>query len=128
MRHDGYVRRFGFGHRRVIQIAQGGRQVKGEDHLLPAGRRARDNDTSYAIRFHLAPDVDVSATADGSGALLRIAEGALWRFRASGGEVAIEDSIWIDSRGRPQAIRQLVIAGSVPAEGVEIGWSLMRSE
>lgn len=128
MRHDGYVRRFGFAHRRVIQIGQGGRQVKGEDHLLPSGRRSKQTETSYAIRFHLAPDVDVSATADGSGALLRIAEGALWRFRASGGEVAIEDSIWIDSRGRPQSIRQLVIAGSVPAEGIEIGWSLIRSE
>lgn len=128
MRHDGYVRRFGFSHRRRLTIAAGGREVRGQDLLLPEGRRPRGEPADYAIRFHLAPEVEVSATADGSGALLRIAGGALWRFRAKGGEVAIEDSLWIDSRGRPHPTRQLVIAGTVAAEGIEVGWSLLRSE
>lgn len=128
MRHDGYVRRFGFSHRRSIEIGAGGREVRGEDTLTPAGRRPRGEDVDYAIRFHLAPGVDVSATADGTGALLRIAEGALWRFRVTGGELAIEDSLWIDPRGRPQPIRQLVIAGTVPGEGLLVGWTLTRSE
>jgi uncharacterized heparinase superfamily protein len=128
MRHDGYVRRFGFAHRRRLTIGTGGREVRGQDMLLPSGRRARGEPTDFAIRFHLAPEVDVSATADGSGALLRIAGGALWRFRATGGEVGIEDSLWIDSRGRPQATRQLVVSGSVDAEGGEMNWVLARSE
>lgn len=128
MRHDGYVRRFGFAHRRRLTIGAGGREVRGQDILLPSGRRARGEPVDVAIRFHLAPEVDVSATADGSGALLRIAGGALWRFRATGGEVGIEDSLWIDSRGRPQATRQLVVTGSVDAEGGEMNWVLARSE
>ena len=127
MRHDGYVRRFGFAHRRKIAIGPGGREVRGQDLLIPEGRRGRGKAAAYAIRFHLAPGVEVSATADGSGALLRIAEGALWRFRAIGGEVGIEDSLWIDSRGRMQPTRQLVIAGTSPPEGIEITWILARS-
>ena len=127
MRHDGYIRRFGFVHRRKIVIGAGGGEVRGQDFLIPSGRPGRTKPVDYAIRFHLAPGVEVSATADGSGALLRISAGALWRFRAVGGEVGIEDSLWIDSRGRPQQIRQLVIAGTAPAEGIELGWILTRS-
>ncbi|WP_340314803.1 heparinase II/III family protein [Rhizorhabdus argentea] len=127
MRHDGYVRRFGMAHRRKIAIGPGGREVRGLDALVPQSRRARGSRVDYAIRFHLAPGVEVSATADGSGALLRIGEGSLWRFRAIGGEVAIEDSLWVDSRGRPQSTRQLVIAGPVPAEGIEVTWILAKS-
>jgi len=127
MRHDGYVRRYGFAHRRRIEIGAAGREVRGQDQLLPAGRNPRGAAAGYAIRFHLAPGVDVSATADGSGALLRIAEGALWRFRATGGEVGVEDSLWIDSRGRPQATRQLVISGPVPTGGIDVQWMLARS-
>jgi uncharacterized heparinase superfamily protein len=127
MRHDGYVRRYGFTHRRQIDIGTGGGEVRGQDQLLPTGRASRRDGSDYAIRFHLAPGVDVSATADGSGALLRIAEGALWRFRVTGGEVGIEDSLWIDSRGRPQPTRQLVVSGTVPVEGIDVKWSFQRS-
>jgi len=127
MRHDGYVRRFGFGHLRRIAVAAAGREVRGQDLLIPDGRRASGKATAYAIRFHLAPGVEVSVTADGAGALLRIAESTLWRFRIKGGELAIEDSLWIDSRGRPQATRQLVITGRAEAEGLDVSWTFTRS-
>jgi uncharacterized heparinase superfamily protein len=128
MRHDGYVRRHGFAHRRQIEIGPGGTEVRGLDGLMPVGRRPRSaEELRYAIRFHLAPGVDVSPMRDGSGALIRIAEGALWRFRVAGGELAVEDSLWIDPRGRPQATRQLVITGPVPDAGIDIRWSLTRS-
>ncbi|ATE63785.1 heparinase II/III family protein [Rhizorhabdus dicambivorans] len=127
MRHDGYARRYGFAHRRRIEIAAGGREVHGQDQLLPTGRGPRGEESGFAIRFHLAPGVDVSATADGGGALLRIAEGALWRFRATGGEVGVEDSLWIDSRGRPQPTRQLVISGTALSDGIDVKWAFARS-
>jgi len=128
MRHDGYVRRYGFAHRRQINIGPEGREVRGEDRLIPEGRlAARGKTVDYAIRFHLAPGVEVSVTADGLGALFRISEGALWRMRVIGGEVAVEDSLWIDPRGRPQPTRQIVITGPIPAEGMTISWILTRS-
>ncbi len=125
--HDGYVRRYGFLHRRRISIAAGGGEVSGQDRLEPAGRRKAGKPIDYAIRFHLAPGVEISATADGVGALLRIAEGAMWRFRVIGGEVSIEDSLWIDPRGRPQPTRQILVTGPVPPEGIDIRWVLTRS-
>ncbi|MDB5717524.1 MAG: hypothetical protein JWM38_951 [Sphingomonas bacterium] len=125
--HDGYGRRHGFIHRRQLLLSADGRQLTGEDVLVPSGRKRRGDTIDFAIRFHLAPSVEVSNTADGMGALLRIAEGALWQFRCRGGTLAIEDSIWIDSLGRPRATTQLVVSGATPAGGTSISWLLRRA-
>lgn len=125
--HDGYVRRHGLVHRRQLHLAGDGRELRGEDVLLPAGRRRGGEPRAFAIRFHLPPTVEASLTADAQGALLRIADGALWQFRCRGGGLAIEDSLWIDPAGRPRGTTQLVITGDAPAGGASIGWLLKRA-
>ncbi|SFS13007.1 heparinase II/III family protein [Sphingomonas jatrophae] len=124
--HDGYVRRHGLIHRRNLLLAADGRELKGEDILLPSGRR-RATDLPFAIRFHLAPGVEASATADGLGALLRITEGALWQFRCRGGTLSVEESLWVDPTGRPRGTSQLVVTGMSPAGGASVGWVLKRA-
>jgi uncharacterized heparinase superfamily protein len=125
--HDGYVKRQGFVHRRQLLLSSDGRELRGEDVLHPAGHRRRSRPLPFAIRFHLAPGVEVSTTADGLGALLRIAEGALWQFRCRGGTLAIEDSVWIDSAGRPRETQQLVVSGETPAGGATVSWLFKRA-
>ncbi len=125
--HDGYARRHGFVHRRQLQLSADGRELTGEDLLVPSGRTRRTSDIDFAIRFHLAPSVEVSNTADGLGALLRIYDGPLWQFRCRGGTLAIEDSVWVDRLGRPRATSQLVISGTSPATGSAVGWMLRRA-
>ncbi|MBN8840686.1 MAG: heparinase II/III family protein [Sphingomonadales bacterium] len=125
--HDGYVRRFGFVHRRQLVLAGDGRELRGEDALLPKGRRRRSTPTPFAIRFHLGRGVEASPTADGLAAVLRVPGGALWQFRARGDSLAIEDSLWIDAEGRPIATQQLVITGAADAGGASISWALKRA-
>ncbi|MDG5488581.1 heparinase II/III family protein [Sphingomonas sp. BGYR3] len=124
--HDGYVRRFGFVHRRQLILSAEGRDLRGEDMLLPRGRKRR-GDTPFAVRFHLAPGIEVAPTADGQGAFLRVPGGALWQFRARGAAMNVEDSVWIDPRGRPHATRQLVLSGETPPGGTSVTWVLHRS-
>lgn len=125
--HDGYVRRFGLVHERRLVLSPDGRQLDGEDRLIASGRRRRADGTPFAVRFHLAPAVEVTATADGQGALLRIRGGAMWKFRCRGGQLGVEDSLWIDGHARPQASLQLVVAGETPADGITISWELKRA-
>jgi uncharacterized heparinase superfamily protein len=99
--HDGYVRRLGYLHRRIVAMSPDGRDLRGEDMLLPADRRKHKNPTPFVARFHLHPQVEVTPTADGFAAILRTASGHLWQFRCKGGDLAIEDSLWVDPRGRP---------------------------
>jgi uncharacterized heparinase superfamily protein len=121
--HDGYVRRYGFLHRRQLTLTSDGRELRGEDMLLPSGKRSKAG-TAFAVRFHLGVGVQVSPTADGLAALLRLPGGALWQFRCRGAALAVEDSLWIDPDGRPQSTHQLVVTGETPAGGSSISWVL----
>jgi len=124
--HDGYARRFGLIHKRSLALSATGRELRGEDTLLPAPRR-KAKGAAFAIRFHVAPGVEITATADGQAALLRIDHGPLWQFRCRGGALSIEDSLWIDGDGRPHATQQFVVSGEAPAGGVAVGWLLKRA-
>ncbi|WP_375427415.1 heparinase II/III family protein [uncultured Sphingomonas sp.] len=129
--HDGYARRFGFVHRRRLMLSADGRELRGEDALLPRGRRRRSGTTPFAIRFHLGRGIEAEPTADGQAAILRTrggeAGGGPWQFRCRGGALAIDGSVWIDEAGRPVATRQLVVAGEAAAGGASVGWLLKRA-
>jgi uncharacterized heparinase superfamily protein len=125
--HDGYVRRFGLLHRRKLALASDGRELLGEDILLPQGAKRNAQTVGLALRFHLAPGVEATATADGLGALLRVDGGPLWQFRCRGGTLAIEESLWIDGRGRAVSTSQLVVSGEAPAGGTSISWVIKRA-
>lgn len=125
--HNGYVRRFGLVHRRQLALGNDGRDLRGEDMLLPEGRRRRRDPVPFAIRFHLAPDVEIAPTADGQAAFLRLPGQLLWQFRAKGAALTIEESLWINAFGRPIATRQLVLTGEAPPGGASISWAFHRS-
>ena len=124
--HDGYVRRLGYIHRRLLQMSSDGKDIRGEDMLLPGERRKRPAVVPYVLRFHLAPNVDPSLTADGQGALLRIDMGALWQFRCGTGALTVEDSLWVGGDGRPHATKQLVVTAMAEPGGHTLGWLLKR--
>jgi uncharacterized heparinase superfamily protein len=125
--HDGYVRRHGLAHRRRLSLAADGRELSGEDVLLPRGTTRLRAPVGFAARFHLAPGVEATATADGLGALLRVAGGPAWQFRCRGGTLSIEDGLWIDGGGRPVPASQLVVTGEAPAGGTSVAWTFKRA-
>jgi len=125
--HDGYVRGFGLIHKRSQMLGNDGKELRGADQLIPKGRKKIRESVPYAVRFHLAPGVEATITADGMGAILRSRGAPPWNFRCRGGNLAVEESLWIDSRGRPQDTTQLVVVGEVSALGGEIGWQFRRT-
>lgn len=124
--HDGYLKRFGFTHQRSVALSSDGNEVRGEDTLLP-GAKKRKGETGFAVRFHLAPGIEPSLTADGLGALLRLPEGGAWQFRARGGALTVEESLWVGPDGRPRGTHQLVISGQSDPGGATIGWIFKRA-
>ncbi len=124
--HNGYVRRYGFLHRRQLGLSGEGDELRGEDVLQPAGRHRSDG-AGFTVRFHLAPGIEVTPTADNSGALLRVVGGPAWHFRCRGAMVEIDDSIWIDEKSRVCPTRQLVLGGDADPGGASIGWLFRRA-
>ncbi|MBN8831909.1 MAG: heparinase II/III family protein [Sphingomonadales bacterium] len=125
--HDGYARRLGFVHRRLLLLSNEGRELRGEDILLPAQKRRKAIECPLAIRFHLGIEIEPTLTADKQGALLRMSNGALWQFRVGAGELSVEDSLWIDGEGRPHPTQQLVVNATAATGGTSIGWLLKKS-
>lgn len=126
--HDGYVRRLGFVHRRLLLLSQDGRELRGEDMVLPAQRRKKPAPVDYAIRFHLGLDIEPTLTADKQGAVLRLLhDNALWQFRVNEGTLEVEESCWVDAEGRPHRGQQLVVTGTATSGGASVGWLFKRS-
>jgi uncharacterized heparinase superfamily protein len=102
-----------------------GLMVTGRDRLVPDSGNA-DGDghaiggLSYAVRFHIHPDVRVSPL-DGGGVLLKLPGGEGWRFRAGGGVLEVEESVYL---GGPTVRRaeQLVVSGITKDSPAEIAW------
>jgi len=125
--HDGYVRAFGLIHKRSLMLGNDGKELRGADQLIARGRKKIREAAAYAVRFHLAPGVEPTITADGMGAILRSKGAPPWNFRCRGGNLATEESLWIDGRGQPHSTTQLVIVGEVSALGGDIGWTFRRA-
>jgi uncharacterized heparinase superfamily protein len=125
--HDGYVKGFGLIHQRRLSLGNDGKEVRGEDRLVARGRRKIKEAAAYAIRFHLAPGVEATLTADGMGALLRSPGAPPWNFRCRGAMLQVEESLLIDGHGRSVPTLQLVVVGEVSAIGGEIAWQFRRS-
>ncbi len=124
--HDGYAARFGLVHRRILLMRDDGSELRGEDLLVPVGKRGKRGKVGFAIRFHLGTGIDVQLADSGQGAMLALPDGTLWQFRSTGEPLVIEESLWVDGRGRPHPAQQLVIQGMVSRGGGSFGWLLKK--
>lgn len=120
MGHDGYWKPFGLLYRRRLYLGADGLDLRGEDQLDgPAGR-------AYAVRFHLHPKVAVSLLGSKTAALLRLPQGGGWRFRATGAEIALEDSLYFGTGGEPKRMQQIVLRGVTEANSTTIKWAFQK--
>ena len=85
--------RFGLVHKRSLMLGNDGKELRGADQLIAKGRKKIRESAPYAVRFHLAPGVEATITADGMGAILRSKGAPPWNFRCRGGN--------LDDRGKP---------------------------
>ncbi|HEY2444495.1 MAG TPA: heparinase II/III family protein [Rhizomicrobium sp.] len=116
--HDFYLQEFGIRHQRELMLSRQGTKLTGCDRLLPDPARRRSA-TSFAVRFHIHPDVRVSLSHRGD-ILLKLPSGEGWRFR-HGGTISVEESIYA-GQGSVRRTEQLVLSGFVKNEPVETAW------
>jgi len=100
--------------------------LRGEDLLVPGGRRGKRGMIGVALRFHLGPHVELAQGRDGLGVTLALPDGSMWQFRSGRDPVALEESLWADGMGRPLATRQLVISAKIPRSGESFSWLLKK--
>ncbi|WP_271439774.1 heparinase II/III family protein [Pontixanthobacter luteolus] len=133
--HDGYSGRFGLNHRRILVMRDDGNELRGEDLLVPVGKKGKRGKIGFAIRFHIGPGIELGLSDDKKGAGLALPDGTYWQFRVGsldGGlkdetaQLSIEESMWVDGGGRPHPIQQLVIQGMTSRSGGTFSWLLKK--
>ncbi|MBT4889650.1 MAG: hypothetical protein HON65_08870 [Rhodospirillales bacterium] len=126
MRHDGYRKLFGLVHARDIYISAAGDDLRGCDTLKLMmdymGSHAKD----FAVRFHLHPEISAELSGNKKSAILKVSNREGWRFRCSGGDLSIEESVYLGIQHRKRRTSQLVISGLVNQQDVEVKWSLIK--
>ncbi|MGC6484717.1 MAG: heparinase II/III domain-containing protein [Candidatus Puniceispirillales bacterium] len=126
--HDGYETTHGVLHTRRVFLSTGGYDLRGEDQIrymgLPGAIPAE-----AIIRFHLHPRISASLSIGGTVMLRLPGAAAPWAFKASGGSLAVEDSIMMGEKGlekTSQIILQVSLEGLRNKGVITARWGLRR--
>ncbi len=125
--HDGYESRLGLLHRRRLFLSADGLDLRGEDTLIATGSRAaaaRALGRPFVARFHLHPDITAELAWDESDVRLALPDGTTFRFRLTGGSLAIEDSAYVEADGSVRGAKQIVVQGRIGEEPSVVRWTL----
>ena len=117
---DDYAGIAGLSHQRRLYLTANGANLRGEDNL--SGKRQH----RFVARFHLHPSVTASLAQNEESVLLRLRDGDGWRFRAEGGAVDLQESVYLGFRGRPRRTLQIVITGAKRGGTATLKWAFVR--
>ncbi|MGB1212262.1 MAG: heparinase II/III family protein [Pikeienuella sp.] len=138
--HDGYLKSHGLIHQRRLTISADGGDIRGEDNVTATGpgpKAAFDQAAGkgdrmavpFTIRFHLHPDVSADVFLAGSAVRLALVSGDIWIMRQLGGDMTIEDSVYIDeARVAPRATKQIVVRALATEYAGHVKWAFRRAE
>ncbi|KIL97824.1 Heparinase II/III-like protein [Paramagnetospirillum magnetotacticum MS-1] len=115
---DGWTR-FGLIHRRSLELGASG--LAGRDEVARAAPGPRHG---LAIRFHLHPSV--TAVAEGEGVRLSLPGRAVWRFKAQGLTVSLDDSVYSPRFHEMCPTRCLKVEAPLSGERMTLDWRFER--
>ena len=106
-------------HQRRLYVTATGGDLRGEDTLSGCGNQP------ISVRFHLHPSVKASSVQDGGSVLLRLPSGG-WRFRATGGETSLQESVYLGVAGEAKRCEQIVVSAATQGGHAQIKWGFTR--
>jgi uncharacterized heparinase superfamily protein len=127
--HNYFVETHGVNVLRRLYLGDTGQDFRGEDSFVP-DRIKPFIGGSYAIRFHLHPDVTPTLQAGGQSCLLITRSGRGWQFRtrfAQNGRLFLEPSVYMNEFGEPQRTNQIVLQGDLTPHDCRVQWAFKFS-
>lgn len=125
--HDGYLENTGLLHERRLFLTALGNDFRGEDRLIARpGHDTQEVAETASVRFHLHPDVRASIARDGSNVLLLLPNRSGWQFRAKGGHIALQESVFIGDGETIRRTNQIVVTIDRPRHDAQVNWAFRR--
>ena len=107
-------------HTRNIYLSANGGDIRGEDTL------SGGDSQKFVARFHLHPAVQASLVRQANTVLIRTPSGSGWRFRASGGVISLQESVYLGFPGQVKRTEQVVISAATQNGNGQIKWAISR--
>ncbi|MBZ0217654.1 MAG: heparinase II/III family protein, partial [Fimbriimonadaceae bacterium] len=120
MSHDGYNAQFGTVHERLMSLSKSGKTLKGRENFISG--RSKQN-PSFAVRFHIHPDVKIAPVQNGAAMLLTLPHGEIWAFTSEGAEITLEESVFLSGPHGARPSNQIVLYGRT-AHQKSVAWVL----
>jgi uncharacterized heparinase superfamily protein len=125
--HDGFAERFGLIHQRRLRLTGDGTSVEGVDQLVASqqGHHHAKTPATFTIRFHLHPRVSPSLHVEENSVGLTTPDAQLWKLRAAGAKIGIEESTFLADPIIQKRSMQVVLRGVCKADA-QIVWSIRK--
>ena len=121
--HNGYEKKYGYLHKRSINILKKESKIYGTDELQKTKKKS--NIVYYFIRFHIYPGIKIVKTKGGNSVLMSLPNGEGWLLKATENNLDIEKNIFL---GRKKIINNecICISGSTNNSNLSINWQIEK--
>lgn len=120
--HDGYIKKYGIIHERLIEFFPENNKFIGQDKLL---KRKNFKASNFEIRFHLKPNIKIMKTQDKKSILIDI-ENEGWKFSAEGYSIDIETGLYFGKKNSFTENQNLFISGMTTNNDQTVKWQLEK--
>ena len=122
--HNGYEKRFGYTHSRLIKISKKEDIIFGNDQL----KKTKNcfNSLNYFIRFHIYPNIKIVKTKAGNSILISLPNGEGWLMQSEINNFEIEKNIFLGNKNKIINNESVFISGNINSEIISIKWEIKR--
>ena len=123
--HNAYLDRFGFLHKRSIEMSKKDNNISGTDCLIK--KKNQKNNCDFNIRFHIYPGINLVRTLGGKSVLIQIDKKNSWIFETENLDIQIEKSLFF---GKNKILNNncIVIYGKTNSDTTNINWKIKKSD
>ncbi len=122
--HNAYLDRFGYLHKRLIQIDKKDNNISGTDYLIK--KKNKKDNCDFSIRFHIYPGISLVKTLGGKSILLQIDKKNSWVFESENADVQIEKSLFF-AKNKILNNNCIVIYGKTNNDNTNVKWKIKKS-
>ena len=122
--HNGYEKKFGYIHTRLVKISKNEDKIFGYDELKKTKKYS--NSLNYFIRFHVYPNTKIVKTTAGNSILISLSNGEGWSLVSEESNFSIEKNIFFGNKNGMLNNESISMSGKIIGEIVSIKWKIEK--
>ena len=122
--HNGYEKKFGYLHKRSINISKKKDKIFGQDELKKTINYS--SPLFYFVRFHIYPGTKIVKTKAGNSVLISLTNKEGWLLDSKTNIFEIEKNIFLGNKNKIINNEAILISGNINEEIISVEWTIER--